>query len=145
MPLQVRLCTWVGTSLKVCRSASQAFYLLFVSVQERAAGALANLFNDHSANVHQGFQQAPTSHRLTVYQSQVLLAHTKLHAAWPLRMEAAGPAAVRKSCQASEMIPSLVALIQEAGLSEDAKRQAAHALAMLAAEDRLLHSLSSTT
>ena len=33
------------------------------------------------------------------------------------------------------MIPSLVALIQEAGLSEDAKRQAAHALAMLAAED----------
>ena len=33
------------------------------------------------------------------------------------------------------MIPSLVALIQEAGLSEDAKRQAAHALAMLAAEE----------
>jgi len=62
-------------------------------LKERAAGALANLFNDHSANVHQGFQQA------------------------------------------SEMIPSLVALIQEAGLSEDAKRQAAHALAMLAAED----------
>ncbi|CAE7707996.1 PUB3 [Symbiodinium pilosum] len=62
-------------------------------LKERAAGALANLFNDHSANVHTGFQQA------------------------------------------SEMIPSLVALIQEAGLSEDAKRQAAHALAMLAAED----------
>mmetsp|Transcript_53609 Transcript_53609/g.124862 ORF Transcript_53609/g.124862 Transcript_53609/m.124862 type:complete len:894 (+) Transcript_53609:59-2740(+) len=62
-------------------------------LKERAAGALANLFNDHSANVHQGFQQAP------------------------------------------EMIPCLVALIQEDGLSEDAKRQAAHALAMLAAED----------
>lgn len=62
-------------------------------LKDRAAGALANLFNDHSANVHAGFQQAP------------------------------------------EMIPSLVALIQAAGISEDAKRQAAHALAMLAAED----------
>lgn len=62
-------------------------------LKERAAGALANLFNDHSANVHAGFQQAP------------------------------------------EMIQSLVALIQESGLSEDAKRQGAHALAMLAAED----------
>jgi len=62
-------------------------------LKERAAGALANLFNDHSANVHAGFQQAP------------------------------------------EMIPSLVSLIQTPGLSEDAKRQGAHALAMLAAED----------
>ena len=62
-------------------------------LNERAAGALANLFNDHSANVHAGFQQAP------------------------------------------EMIPSLVSLIQTPGLSEDAKRQGAHALAMLAAED----------
>ena len=62
-------------------------------LKERAAGAMANLFNDHSANVHAGFQQAP------------------------------------------EMIPSLVALIEEKGLSEDAKRQGAHALAMLAAED----------
>ena len=34
------------------------------------------------------------------------------------------------------MIPSLVSLIQEPGLSEDAKRQGAHALSMLAAEDR---------
>jgi len=63
------------------------------AVKERAAGALANLFNDHSANVHAGFQQAP------------------------------------------DMIPSLVAIIQQRSLSEDARRQAAHALAMLAAED----------
>eukprot|EP00440_Ansanella_granifera_P073814 gb/GFBE01080092.1/.p1 GENE.gb/GFBE01080092.1/~~gb/GFBE01080092.1/.p1 ORF type:complete len:897 (+),score=252.18 gb/GFBE01080092.1/:1-2691(+) len=63
------------------------------TLKERAAGALANLFNDHSANVHAGFQQAP------------------------------------------EMIQALVALIQTPGLSEDAKRQASHALAMLAAED----------
>ncbi|CAJ1376739.1 unnamed protein product [Effrenium voratum] len=63
------------------------------TLKERAAGALANLFNDHSANVHAGFQQA------------------------------------------GEMIPSLVSLIQEPGLSEDAKRQGAHALSMLAAED----------
>ncbi|CAK9055096.1 unnamed protein product [Durusdinium trenchii] len=62
-------------------------------LKERAAGALANLFNDHASNVHAGYQQAP------------------------------------------EMIGSLVALIQETGLSEDAKRQGAHALAMLAAED----------
>jgi len=63
------------------------------AVKERAAGALANLFNDHSANVHAGFEQAP------------------------------------------EMIPALVGMIQWSGLTEDAKRQAAHALAMLAAED----------
>jgi len=63
------------------------------AVKERAAGALANLFNDHSANVHAGFEQAP------------------------------------------EMIPSLITILQGPGLTEDAKRQAAHALAMLAAED----------
>lgn len=63
------------------------------AVKERAAGALANLFNDHSANVHSGFEQAP------------------------------------------DMIPALVEILQGPGLSEDAKRQAAHALAMLAAED----------
>lgn len=63
------------------------------AVKERAAGALANLFNDHAANVHAGFDQAP------------------------------------------EMIGSLVAILQGADLTEDAKRQAAHALAMLAAED----------
>jgi len=62
-------------------------------LKERAAGALANLFNDHSANVHTGYEQAP------------------------------------------EMIQALIALIGSRGLSEDAKRQAAHALAMLAAED----------
>ena len=62
-------------------------------LKERAAGALANLFNDHSGNVHAGFQQAP------------------------------------------ETIQSLVSLIQTPGLSDDAKRQGAHALAMLAAED----------
>merc|ERR1719401_2917189 len=62
-------------------------------VKERAAGALANLFNDHSANVHAGFEQAP------------------------------------------DMIPSLIAILEGPHLSEDAKRQAAHALAMLAAED----------
>jgi len=63
------------------------------AVRERAAGALANLFNDHSANVHAGFEQAP------------------------------------------DMIPALIAILQGPSLSEDAKRQAAHALAMLAAED----------
>lgn len=63
------------------------------AVKERAAGALANLFNDHAANVHAGFEQAP------------------------------------------DMIPSLVAILQVPDLTEDAKRQAAHALAMLAAED----------
>eukprot|EP00930_Biecheleria_cincta_P057953 TRINITY_DN43817_c0_g1_i1.p1 TRINITY_DN43817_c0_g1~~TRINITY_DN43817_c0_g1_i1.p1 ORF type:complete len:946 (-),score=250.15 TRINITY_DN43817_c0_g1_i1:50-2770(-) len=63
------------------------------TLKERAAGALANLFNDHSANVHTGFQQAP------------------------------------------EMIKSLIALIDDSKLSEDCRRQAAHALAMLAAED----------
>mmetsp|Transcript_149102 Transcript_149102/g.371446 ORF Transcript_149102/g.371446 Transcript_149102/m.371446 type:complete len:897 (-) Transcript_149102:265-2955(-) len=62
-------------------------------IRERAAGAFANLFNDHSANVHAGFTQAP------------------------------------------EMIPALVEIIQVPTHSEDAKRQAAHALAMLAAED----------
>jgi len=63
------------------------------AVKERAAGALANLFNDHSGNVHTGFEQAP------------------------------------------DMIPSLINILKSEGLSEDAKRQAAHALAMLAAED----------
>lgn len=63
------------------------------TLKERAAGALANLFNDHSANVHTGFQQAP------------------------------------------EMIKSLIALIDDNSLSEDCRRQSAHALAMLAAED----------
>lgn len=63
------------------------------AIKERAAGALANLFNDHSANVHAGFEQAP------------------------------------------EMIPALIAILQEPAMSEDGKRQAAHALAMLAAED----------
>jgi len=63
------------------------------AVKERAAGALANLFNDHSANVHAGFNQAPS------------------------------------------MIPALVNIVQVQALSEDAKRQAAHALAMLSAED----------
>merc|ERR1719247_4018020 len=29
------------------------------ALKERAAGALANLFNDHSANVQAGFEQAP--------------------------------------------------------------------------------------
>jgi len=63
------------------------------AVKERAAGALANLYNDHSQNVHAGFDQAP------------------------------------------EMIPSLIGILQGPGLTEDARRQAAHALAMLAAED----------
>merc|ERR1740123_528792 len=68
------------------------------AVKERAAGALANLFNDHSANVHAGFKQAP------------------------------------------DMIPALVELLKSGAegpgaVSEDARRQAAHALAMLAAED----------
>lgn len=63
------------------------------AVKERAAGALANLFNDHSGNVHAGFAQAP------------------------------------------DMIPSLISMIQDRRHSDDAKRQAAHALAMLAAED----------
>jgi hypothetical protein len=63
------------------------------TVRERATGALANLFNDHSANVHTAFQQAP------------------------------------------DVIPSLVTVLQTDRLSEEAKRQAAHALAMLAAED----------
>lgn len=63
------------------------------AVKERAAGSLANLFNDHPANVNAGFSQAP------------------------------------------EMIPSLVAFIQQPAISDDAKRQATHALAMLAAED----------
>lgn len=64
------------------------------AVKERAAGALANLFNDHSQNVHKGYEEAP------------------------------------------EMIPSLINILQAGGsLTEDAKRQAAHALAMLAAED----------
>mmetsp|Transcript_97597 Transcript_97597/g.172837 ORF Transcript_97597/g.172837 Transcript_97597/m.172837 type:complete len:885 (-) Transcript_97597:283-2937(-) len=63
------------------------------SVKERAAGALANLFNDHSGNVHAGFAQAP------------------------------------------DMIPSLISMIQVSSHTDDAKRQAAHALAMLAAED----------
>jgi hypothetical protein len=63
------------------------------AVKERAAGALANLFNDHSANVHAGYEQAP------------------------------------------EMVPALIEILKGVTLSEDAKRQAAHALAMLAAED----------
>lgn len=63
------------------------------SVRERAAGALANLFNDHSGNVHAGFAQAP------------------------------------------DMIPSLISMLQVSNHTEDSKRQAAHALAMLAAED----------
>jgi len=63
------------------------------ALKERAAGALANLFNDHSGNVHAGFEQAP------------------------------------------EMIPSLVAIVEAVSLSADARKQAAHALAMLAAED----------
>jgi len=63
------------------------------AVRERAAGALANIFNDHSANVHSGFEQAP------------------------------------------EMIPMLIDMLQGKGLSDDARRQAAHAVAMLAAED----------
>merc|ERR1719401_2616333 len=63
------------------------------AVKERAAGALVNLFNDHSANVHAGFEQAP------------------------------------------DMIPSLISILQGPNLTEDAKRQTAHALAMLAAED----------
>mmetsp|Transcript_14834 Transcript_14834/g.42527 ORF Transcript_14834/g.42527 Transcript_14834/m.42527 type:complete len:880 (-) Transcript_14834:72-2711(-) len=63
------------------------------AVKERAAGALANLFNDHSANVHAGYKQAP------------------------------------------DMINSLINILKAPGLSEDAKRQAAHALAMLSAED----------
>jgi len=63
------------------------------AVKERAAGGLANLFNDHSANVHAAFEQAP------------------------------------------DMIPSLVAILEGPDLTEEAKRQAAHALAMLAAED----------
>merc|ERR1719401_437568 len=63
------------------------------AVKERAAGALANLFNDHAANVHAGFEQAP------------------------------------------DMIPSLVAILRGLDLTDDARRQAAHALAMLAAED----------
>jgi len=62
-------------------------------VQERAAGAIANLFNDHSANVVAGFKQAP------------------------------------------EMIPFLIAILKSASATSDAKRQAAHGLAMLAAED----------
>jgi len=62
-------------------------------IRERAAGALANLFNDHAANVHAGFAQAP------------------------------------------EMIPPLVLLLTAEDVSEDGRRQAAHALAMLAAED----------
>lgn len=63
------------------------------AVKERAAGALANLFNDHPGNVHAGFEQAP------------------------------------------DLIPSLVVILEDADLTDDARRQAAHALAMLAAED----------
>jgi len=63
------------------------------AVKERAAGALANLFNDHAANVHKAFEEAP------------------------------------------DMIPSLVAILRGLDLTDDARRQAAHALAMLAAED----------
>jgi len=63
------------------------------AVKERAAGALANLFNDHAANVLAGFKEAP------------------------------------------EMIPSLVAICADEAMSHDARRQSAHALAMLAAED----------
>merc|ERR1712151_867274 len=63
------------------------------AVKERSAGALANLFNDHSSNVLKGFEEAP------------------------------------------RMIASLVAVLKGKSMSEDAKRQAAHALAMLAAED----------
>merc|ERR1719433_1285356 len=37
--------------------------------------------------------------------------------------------------QAPEMIPSLIKILTAPNLSEDARRQAAHALAMLAAED----------
>jgi len=64
-----------------------------LAVKERAAGALANLFNDHPANVLTGFKEAP------------------------------------------ELIPNLVTLCADESLSRDARRQAAHALAMLAAED----------
>lgn len=63
------------------------------AIQERSAGALANLFNDHRGNVQTGFSEAP------------------------------------------QMIPALIQLISSKESTEDARRQAAHALAMLAAED----------
>eukprot|EP00927_Polykrikos_kofoidii_P082415 TRINITY_DN8198_c0_g3_i1.p1 TRINITY_DN8198_c0_g3~~TRINITY_DN8198_c0_g3_i1.p1 ORF type:complete len:872 (-),score=167.63 TRINITY_DN8198_c0_g3_i1:87-2702(-) len=63
------------------------------AVRERATGALANLFNDHPANVKAGFEQVPG------------------------------------------MINSLITILKDIGLSREAKRQAGHALAMLAAED----------
>jgi len=63
------------------------------TLKDRAAGALANLFNDHGVNVQTGFEQAP------------------------------------------DMIPSLVAIISDPDSTIDGKRQAAHALAMLAAEN----------
>eukprot|EP00812_Abedinium_dasypus_P008658 NODE_2403_length_942_cov_257.764374.p2 GENE.NODE_2403_length_942_cov_257.764374~~NODE_2403_length_942_cov_257.764374.p2 ORF type:complete len:269 (-),score=114.77 NODE_2403_length_942_cov_257.764374:118-924(-) len=62
---------------------------------ERAAGALANLFNDHSENVRLAFKQAPN------------------------------------------LVPALLSVIQNSAMVRDARRQAVHALAMLAAEDSL--------